>query len=218
MGNRGRFGKYGEIKRTDRLKRSKISPHFLHGSCGSPLGHTLLMRKSVHEKAYAKIRPAKPSDISFIAWLSSRVFSVYGPYEDTISDWFESGRTVTLVAEMNKVPVGFAMISHSSHKRNLESASELLAIAVEPKKQRMGIGKMLIKEIERKAEDLNIRRLFLHTGKGNFSARRLFTKNGYYLLRIKKHFYPKGQDAMVMVKEIGLKTQENDNRHRNREG
>jgi ribosomal-protein-alanine N-acetyltransferase len=68
--------------------------------------------------------------------------------------------------------------------------------------QGKGVGDMLIKELERKAAELNIKRLFLHTATGNIKARRLFTRNGYRPWEIKRIFYPEGQDAVVMSKEI----------------
>ena len=103
---------------------------------------------------------------------------------------------------MDSKPAGFAMIGHLSHEKTIPQVSELLAIAVEQETRRVGIGGTLIREIERKAAELDVRRLFLHTATENLSARRLFTKNGYRPSEIKTRFYPEGQDALMMSKEI----------------
>ena len=97
------------------------------------------------------------------------------------------------------------MIGNLYYNRKEEYFSELLAIAIEPERQKRGIGEMLIRGIERKAIELNANRLFLHTATENLSARKLFTKNGYRRWGIEKNFYPAGQDAVVMVKEIDRK-------------
>ena len=160
-------------------------------------------KKPDYQEARAKIRFAKASDSGFIAELSRRVFQIYGPYGDTVSQWFESGTTLTLMVLIDGKNIGFAMIGNLSNDTDLGQVSELLAIAVEPERQRMGMGEILLKEIERRAIDLKVRRLFLHTAKENISAQRLFTRNGYHPWGIKRKFYPAGQDAVVMSKEIG---------------
>jgi len=175
MSNRRQFGKYDEIKKV--------------GILG-------------HQKIGVKICPAKASDAAFIGQLSEKVFNIYGPYKDIISHWFELDLTTTLVALMDSRPAGFAMIGHLSHDRTIQHVSELLAIAVEQGTRLMGIGGTLIREIERKAAELEVNRLFLHTATENLSARRLFTRNGYRPCETKIRFYPEGQNALMMTKEI----------------
>jgi ribosomal protein S18 acetylase RimI-like enzyme len=202
MGNRGRFGKYGEAKRFDRLRQAGMSRPSPHELQSGPSKLRYGSKKSAYPKARVKIRSASISDASFIGQLSGRVFHFYGPYEDIVSRWFQRGITVTIIATMDKKPVGFAMIGDTSNRWDLPQISELLAIAVEPEKQGRRIGEILIGEIERKALELNIKRIFLHTAVNNLSARKLFTKNGYRIWEIKRDFYPKGQDAVMMSKEV----------------
>jgi ribosomal protein S18 acetylase RimI-like enzyme len=145
MGKKGRFGKYGEIKRFDRLRRAKTA-----------------------------------------ALETNRMYET----------------TVTIVACIDGIPVGFAMIGDPFSRYDLRQLTELLAIAVDPEKQRKGIGGLLLSEAEKKATELGIRRIFLHTATGNLPARRLFTQAGYRPWEIKRSFYPKGQDAIAMLKNL----------------
>ena len=207
MGRRGRFGKYGEIKRADRLRRSRISPLFFHKPNIKPPVGRRSFKRSVKEKTALKIRQANKSDVRFFFQLSGRVFHIYGPYERIIMSWFESGMTVGLIGLINKKPVGFAMIGDLPHEENPQHVSELLAIAVVPEKQGIGIGEILLKEIERRAADMNIKELFLHTAEENLVAQKLFSKNGYHTWGIRRSFYPAGQDAVLMSKKIGEKLQ-----------
>jgi ribosomal protein S18 acetylase RimI-like enzyme len=154
------------------------------------------------KKTSVKIRLARPSDSLNIARLSGRVFHTYGPYEKIISSWLESGMTVTLVALMNRKPAGFVMISHFPSEGNPQHVSELLAIAVAPEKQRMGIGEKLLKEVEKTAAQVGISELFLHTAEENLAAQNLFAKNEYVLRGINQGFYPAGQNALIMSKKI----------------
>ena len=202
MGQRGRFGKYGEIKRVNRLKRARKSPPTSPGHGTKPSASGPHPRRSAEEKARIKTRLARPSDTRFIVQLSGKVFRIYGPYEKIIRSWFESGMTITLIALMNRNPVGFAMISHFSRGANPQQVSELLAIAVAPEKQRMGIGVTLLKAVERKAAEMNIVEMFLHTAEENLAAQNLFTKNEYASWGVNESFYPAGQDAVLMRKKI----------------
>jgi len=121
-----------------------------------------------------------------------------------ISQWFDSEMTKTIVALENKKPVGFAMLGPPSKAHLGHYGAEILAIAVAPAKQNMGIGQRLIKEIEAKAAELNVKTIFLHTSTENLPARKLFVRNSYQALGIEKTFYPAGQDALVMSKDINF--------------
>ena len=165
-------------------------------------GESFPLKDRFNQKAHAEIRLAKTSDADFITQLSRNVFRIYGPYEDAVSQWLESDLTMTLMALLEGKYAGFAMIGHLDDDWNLGPVSELLAIAVEPGKQRMGIGERLLVEIERKAAELKVKRLFLHTARENFSAQKLFTGMGYHPWGLKRKFYPAGQDAVLMSKEI----------------
>ena len=149
-----------------------------------------------------KLRSADLSDIPFITYLSKEVFNVYGPYDNMVPNWLKLDTTVAIIAQTETYTCGFAMIGDLSDRYDLSGASELLAIGVDPQMQGMGIGDMLIREMEKKAAEINIRRLFLHTATENIKARSLFTRNGYRPWEIKRNFYPAGQDAVVMSKEI----------------
>ena len=135
--------------------------------------------------------------------LGKKVFHEYGPYEDMLRRWFESSMALTLLALMDKDPVGFAMFGRLDDQWHLPRVSELLAIAVEPGRQRLGVGYRLMREAEKKAKDMGVETLVLHTAVGNRSGRKLFRKCGFLRHEMKRGFYPAGQDALMMFKEIG---------------
>lgn len=206
MGKRGRFGKYGETKRFKRLRQSR-SVSLL------PKGATFPAPKSTRDELSRKnapgrdqrrpitFRKARPSDASFITQLSGEVFSVFGPYDELIPRWLMHESTVTIIACDDHKPVGFAMLGDPFSRYDLLQVTELLAIAVVPGMHGKGIGELLLREADKKAIELGVRRIFLHTATTNYSARSLFTRAGYRPWEIKRAFYPEGQDAVVMSKE-----------------
>jgi len=154
------------------------------------------------ERPKVTIRAAEESDVEFAHSLSKKAFSQYGPYEDMLERWFQSGTTETLLALMEKRPVGFAMLGRHQNEWDSRQIAELLAIAVEPAKQKKGIGDSLIREIVRKARELRIETVVLYTALENVAAQRLFKKHGFTPSKIKKRFYPRGQDALLMYNHI----------------
>ena len=146
--------------------------------------------------------PFTVADTDYIRSLSKKVFEHYGPYENILMQWLESGIAVTLVAWTGKNPVGFAMLRGFKPGWPLPRLTELLAIAVEPARWRIGIGDLLMDEIVREAERLEAATLVLHTAIDNLAAQMLFRKHGFSELGMKKDFYPNGQDAITMYKEI----------------
>jgi ribosomal protein S18 acetylase RimI-like enzyme len=196
VSRQGRFGKYGDMKRLERLRGSRT--HMLPARAAPQHGRPARFRAE-----RISIRRADLSDMNFIGRLSGRVFSVYGPYTHLVPAWFESGLTLTLVAVEKGVPVGFAMMGRFLEGlEKQETRCELLAIAVDPSLHRRGIGGMLLCKIEKEAERLGETALLLHTAVDNVPAQDLFKKNHFIPLSLKKHFYPAGQDAVMMIKAI----------------
>lgn len=148
------------------------------------------------------MRLAEDADADYVRCLSKKVFRQYGPYENILVDGFESGITETCLALIGKRPVGFAMLKKPGGTRYVERICELLAIAVEPEKWRLGIGDLLMTEVQRQAEEMQVDTLVLCTGLDNKPAQELFRKHGFTPLVLKKGYYPEGQDALMMYKNI----------------
>ena len=200
MGNRGRFGKYGEIKRSKRLREARIQAH--QPSTIQPLRRKPARKERFGQKAGIRIRAGRPSDVRFIGRLSGQVFHVYGHYRETICQWYASEKTLTLIATQDGEPAGFAMLGLASAKEVPQDVSELLAIAVEPQRHRAGIGRALLLAAEKRAHDLGVKRIVLHTAIENIAAQKLFGRAEYCPWRVDRDFYPAGQDAVLMFKDI----------------
>ncbi|MBN1831225.1 MAG: GNAT family N-acetyltransferase [Deltaproteobacteria bacterium] len=164
--------------------------------------------ESIDDRAALRTRPAEPSDDHFMIQLSREVFHIYGPYERIMESWLKSGLAECLIGSFREKAVAFAMMSNLPFEVNPAHVSELLALAVVPERQGTGIGGILLKEMEKKAAAMNIKGLFLHTALDNTVARRLFKRNGYQARGTKRSYYPAGQDAIFMSKQLGAKAME----------
>ncbi len=196
MARRGRFGKYGDFKRKQKLRSLRFRPPpGTKTKMGTRPGR--LPRPEYHSaKPSIEVREAVASDTPFIRSLSTEAFQQYGPYDTSIPEWLSSGLTITLMATKDGKPAGFAMLGVGLGR------GELLAIAVSEEFRRQSIGSTLLRSIEKKAWEVGIGRIILHTAVENSAAKALFRKMGYRELEVKKGFYPAGQDALMMAKDL----------------
>jgi ribosomal protein S18 acetylase RimI-like enzyme len=140
------------------------------------------------------IRPAINEDYGFIRQISGEIFSMFGDYGEIIPQWFVNPDVVTMMYLEKGHPLGFAMLSISS--------GEILAIAVSPEIQRRGIGTALLHCVEEIACQRGIKRIHLHTALENVAARMFFQNAAFKVIGGKERYYPKGQKALIMSKEI----------------
>jgi ribosomal protein S18 acetylase RimI-like enzyme len=147
-------------------------------------------------------RRATSSDLDFVLILGKSAFEPYGAYEGTLRAWFQSGLSMTLIATLRERPVGFAMLGPLETAAYLPNLFELLAIAVMPSEREKGIGNLLLTEAEERARRQGGEILVLHTALENAPAQGLFKKQGFTPSDMKKGFYPEGQDALLMYKNI----------------
>ena len=152
-----------------------------------------------------QIRFSSVTDSFFIRDLSAKAFKPFGEYGDVVLKWHLSGNSITIIASQEEIPLGFAMVSKPFSRYDMNNSAELLSIAIESAWQGKGIGKLLLKEIEKVSTKAGIITVFLHTAVDNRNARKLFSDSGYGNWQIKKNFYPEGQDACVMAKKLTLK-------------
>jgi ribosomal-protein-alanine N-acetyltransferase len=199
MGKRGRCGKYGEIKRHERLKVEKRGP-LPHAPSQVTVRRGEAPPRYGSHRLRIEIRAARRSDDDYVIRLSEQAFRVYGPYKGLVSKWLETAPTETYIACVDLTPAGFAMIGQLSATADQRGIIELLAIAVEAGNRRKGIGAALMKAVEKRAVELHAKKAILHTGTDNLAAQALFSRSGYTLCEIKQRFYPAGQDAVMMSK------------------
>jgi len=153
-------------------------------------------------KSQIEVRHSAETDKLFIGILSREAFNPFGDYGEVVVKWFDSGYSRTVIATYKEEPAGFAMMSLPFDMYDFLNASEMLAIAVSSEYRGIGIGKTLLKMIDRLAYKTGTKMMFLHTSVENKNAVKLFNSAGFRVWQIKKEFYPKGQDAFVMTKEF----------------
>ncbi len=205
MGRGGRFGKYGEHKRFERLRRGKARDFIPQRRPTSRASHPYpghAPKKSAQDLK-VEFRKANPRDLPFIVELSGQVFSAYGPYDEIIARWASFPHIITVVVEEYGQLRGFAMINPMLGVQNL-AKGELVAIAISPQYQGRGIGKRLLGYVEDLSQGLGIEEILIHTAAINKAAHRFFTRNGFITRGLVSSYYPMGQEALEMSKTLSM--------------
>jgi len=151
-----------------------------------------------------RIRYASPDDRPFVGELAGKVFSQYGSYSRYLTDWLDTGGVTTLIGEVEQERVGLLMlVAYPDPKNPTEGIADLLAIAVEPRFQSRGLGKILLEravaEARRLPSPVPIRKMYLSVAETNARAQRLFSRRGFRVTS-GEGIYPAGQRALHMVK------------------
>jgi len=102
---------------------------------------------------------------------------------------------VRIKVVMDGIMVGFAALEHKPR----EQTDWISTIGVLPTYQKMGIGKALLNECERKSKSTTMR---LCVRISNRNAQKLYLNSGYQVSQIWESYYPEGEDALVMQKTL----------------
>ncbi|MEM2007420.1 MAG: ribosomal protein S18-alanine N-acetyltransferase [Sulfolobales archaeon] len=102
-----------------------------------------------------------------------------------------------LVVECDSRVVGYSVGTIERNERG-----HLVSIAVSSAHRGKGLGKALIKEFEARVKSLGISRVVLEVSVKNKIAISLYKKLNYKVIDILPSYYPNGEDAYLMLKEL----------------
>ncbi len=149
-----------------------------------------------------EFRPGTSADRRFVAHLSGDVFARFGEYDRLLVALMGSPEVATVIAEAGGRPVGFAMVALDEIA---PGEADLVAIAVTPSRQRKGIGRRLLEEVELAVRGSTRRGspvIQLNVAEDNEAGRKLFESAGYSVVPGKRGQYPNGQPSIVMKKSL----------------
>ncbi|MCX7707692.1 MAG: GNAT family N-acetyltransferase [Anaerolineae bacterium] len=125
--------------------------------------------------AVAHLRPAGPADIDTILALNAAAFAPLWRYGDaTVITWLLTSQRA-VIAYLPGRPVGFALASHT----NPGNYAHLIRVAVHPEAQGRGIGRQLVLDGLRFAQEVGAAGLALNTQASNTVSQRLYKSLGF---------------------------------------
>lgn len=150
-------------------------------------------------KGSLKLRAAHRSEASAIAAMS-RLHVEHGlrwrwtPAK--VRHHIQDAETMVLVASVDGVIEGFAIMKFH------DEDSHLFLLAVEPKSRRVGIGRALVRWLEKSCRTAGIRLIRLEVRSSNTAAIAFYENLGYQLVEQVAGYYDKRESAVVMTRSL----------------
>lgn len=142
-----------------------------------------------------KYRTWTYQDILKISELEKECFKEAWTFQ-MFADSFSSDLFSCILAEDNGEIVGYAC------QTVLFENAEIDDVAVAPEYRKRGIGRTMMKRLEKDALRRGASVSLLEVRVSNASAMRLYLKMGYRGIYTRQRYYPDGEDAVVMQKHL----------------
>lgn len=141
-------------------------------------------------------REWKYADLGAIAALEAECFS--DPWNmRMLAESFLSGRFFGSLLEEDGAVTAYGGMSVVADE------AEIQLIATAEMYRRCGRGGKVLEDLVKEAEKRGVKRIFLEVRVSNAPAMSLYLKHGFRGLYARVRYYPDGEDALVMVKELG---------------
>lgn len=136
------------------------------------------------------------ADLDAIAALEEECFPTEHWTRRMLADSFVSEHFFTSLLEEDGVIVAYGGISI------VQDEAEVQLIATAEMFRGCGRGGKILDDLLDEAKRKGVKRIFLEVRVSNASAQRLYLKRGFAGVYCRTRYYPDGEDALVMKKEI----------------
>jgi [ribosomal protein S18]-alanine N-acetyltransferase len=140
------------------------------------------------------IELCKIEDIINLVEMEKKYFSEPWSEKSFISE-IQNKTSMILVVFLNEIIVGYIALSYVIDEVNINK------IVVEENMRNMGIATLLLNEIELKLYN-KIKYIHLEVRESNEPAKRLYLKNGYDIVGLRKNFYSLPTENAVLMTKI----------------
>ena len=146
------------------------------------------------------IRDADLADLDAIMRLETETFATDAWSRDVMAAELASPNTVYLAAISGDELVGYAGLSAAAGS----DQADIQTIAVDPTHRRLGIGRVLLRQLLALAESRGAADVLLEVRADNPGAQQLYELNGFTAIAVRPRYYqPEDVDAIVMRFEVG---------------
>lgn len=147
------------------------------------------------------IRDADLDDLDAIMRLETDTFATDAWSRDVMAAELASPATVYLAAVSGEELVGYAGLSAPAGSEQ----ADIQTIAVDPTHRRLGIGRVLLRQLLGLAKSRGAADVLLEVRADNPGAQRLYELNGFTAIAVRPRYYqPDDVDAIVMRFEVSL--------------
>ena len=153
-----------------------------------------------HDGPGLTVREGRPNDAPFVVGLGSVAFARFGDYGPIMQAFLESPDVASFIAEAAGDCVGFALVDVPPAHPGF---ADLVAIAVDPRHRRTGVGRALLSRVIASREGRSEPSLLVLTvAADNDAAITLFRSQGFEMIPGALGRYAGGQTSRRMAKPV----------------
>ncbi len=141
------------------------------------------------------VRELKREDLPYIHQTPAQLFGPSDSFESIESAIFGRKDSLYLIYESTQKKGYMGM------HVDLDSA-DIATLFVHPNHRRQGIGEALIKDAMNRLKIRGIKQVLLEVSIRNHAALHLYEKMGFIAIHTRPNYYPNGDDAQVLTKEL----------------
>ncbi|MBE7086719.1 MAG: ribosomal-protein-alanine N-acetyltransferase [Clostridiales bacterium] len=141
------------------------------------------------------IREFTVQDIKSVVELQSGSFKD-GWKENMLKSAFDTGRAFGFLSVHNEGVSGYVLLSALPPEADLET------VFVKDVLRSQGVGTALLESAFLECKNRGVEKVFLEVRESNLNAINLYKKFGFKHLSVRKKYYPDGENALVMQKEL----------------
>jgi ribosomal-protein-alanine acetyltransferase len=142
------------------------------------------------------IRSADAADVAAIADLEQSAFGTRAWSSSQVAADVEAPSRSVLVALVDGRVVGYAVLEVA------DNVADLMRIAVAELNRRSGVASALLAVLHDVAARAGAERVLLEVAESNVEARAFYAAHGYLEMSRRGHYYPGGEDALVLGRAV----------------
>ena len=155
----------------------------------------------VGERAALALRPMQEADLAAVLEIEASAFPTPWSRRAFETELRTAWSIATVAVEAAATPrprvIGYACAWHVADEM------QLLNVAVHPARRRLGVGKILVRDVVRCAGERGVRSVLLEVRVANVPAQRLYGRLGFRGMGIRRGYYGPGQDGLLMELRLG---------------
>lgn len=143
------------------------------------------------QSSIAAVRPAVAEDLPALLDIENASFS--NPWTaNSLTEALQEARTIVLAATVAGRVCGYGVAW------TVLDEGDLTRLAIDPAARRLGLGTLLTQALLQACQACGAHRVFLEVRVGNEQARRLYDRQGFKQVGLRRNYYGDGEDAVVM--------------------
>ena len=147
-----------------------------------------------------RIGTAELDDLDALCSVEKECFAAEAFSKELVASLLQDRSAVSLLAKVTDEAIGF-IIAQTYTKKGCRIV-HVLTVDVAPKARRMGVGRRLLEELERRAREKGVVASCLEVDATNSAARKLYRSLGYAETGFVRGYYRSGGDCITMVKTL----------------